>query len=193
MKLPRMAPNSLFAVLLRSPWWISALLALAVFAATQALLPADLRVVGGMGAFPFVVIAVMAAWKQRDRVDAAELERLVGLASRLPREAFITRLGTALSAQGYMVQRGRDGADLLAERQGRLTVVSASRWKAARHGEEALLAVKAAMQKTGADNGLYLALGEVSPQAERVAQANAIDIARGERLGTLLRAARLEG
>jgi len=42
MKL-RMAQNSLFAVLLRSPWWISFLVALVLVAATQALLPAQYK------------------------------------------------------------------------------------------------------------------------------------------------------
>lgn len=193
MKLPRMAPNSLFAVLLRSPWWISVLLALAVFAATQALLPAEYRVVGGFGCMPFVIIAGIAAWKQRSAIGPAELERLVALASRLPRDAFVAKVGAALTAQGYAVEPGRDGADLLAVRGGRRTVVAATRWKAARHGEEALLAVKRAMERNDAGTGLYLALGDVSPQARRVAQANAIDIAQGERLGALLRSARLDG
>lgn len=192
MKFPRMAHNSLFAVLLRSPWWISLLLALAVFAATQALLPKEYRVVGGMGCMPFVVIAMVAAWKQRNAVGPAELERLVAVASKLPRDAFVARLGDALGAQGYTVQRGRDGADLLIERGGRLTVVAAARWKAARHGEEALQAVKTAMDRTEAAFGLYLALGEVSPHAQRIAKDNAIDIVQGERLGTLLKAARLD-
>jgi restriction system protein len=192
MKFPRMAHNSLFAVLLRSPWWVSLLLALAVFAATQALLPAEYRVVGGMGCMPFVVIGVIAAWKQRGAVGPEELERLVAIAAKLPRETFVARLGDALASQGYAVQRGRDGADLLIERGGRLTVVGAARWKAARHGEDALQAVKAAMDRTEAAYGLYLALGEVSPQAQRIAKDNAIDIVQGARLGTLLKAAKLE-
>lgn len=192
MKLPRMAPNSLFAVLLRSPWWISLLIALAVFAATQALLPREYRVVGGMGCLPFVVIGCVAAWKQRGAVGPAELDRLVAVASKLPRDVFVARIGDALAAQGYTVQRGRAGADLLVERGGRLTVVAAARWKAARHGEDALQAVKAAMDRNEAAYGLYLALGEVSPQAQRLAREHAIDVAQGERLGTLLKAARLD-
>ena len=37
----RMAPNSVFAVLLRSPWWVSLAIAAALALAAAALLPAD--------------------------------------------------------------------------------------------------------------------------------------------------------
>ena len=53
----RMAENSLFAVLLRSRWWISLLIAIGFVGVVQALLPPEYRLVGSMGAFPFFVIA----------------------------------------------------------------------------------------------------------------------------------------
>ena len=37
----KMAPNSLFAILLRSPWWISVGIALVFALASKALLPAE--------------------------------------------------------------------------------------------------------------------------------------------------------
>jgi restriction system protein len=46
----RMAKNSLFAVLLRSPWWISAAIAVVLAVLALALLPADYRVVGAVSA-----------------------------------------------------------------------------------------------------------------------------------------------
>ena len=60
MKL-KMAKNSLFAVLLRSPWWYSLLVVVVLAFAARALLPEPYVVVGIMGTFPFVVIAAMSA------------------------------------------------------------------------------------------------------------------------------------
>ena len=50
----KIAPNSLFAVLLRSPWWISMLLVLAFGLASAALLPKAYVPFGVMGALPFL-------------------------------------------------------------------------------------------------------------------------------------------
>lgn len=63
MKL-RMAENSLFAILLRSRWWISLLIALGIGLVAAALLPAQWRVVGAVSGMPFIVIAVLAARHQ---------------------------------------------------------------------------------------------------------------------------------
>ena len=60
MKL-KMAPNSLFAVLLRSPWWASLGLAVALSLLLRALLPADYAVAGMLGTLPFALIAAIAA------------------------------------------------------------------------------------------------------------------------------------
>ena len=59
-----MAENSLFAILLRSPWWVSLGVALALALLMRLLLPKDYAVAGMLGALPFVVIAAIAAWKQ---------------------------------------------------------------------------------------------------------------------------------
>ena len=57
----QMAQNSLFAILLRSPWWVSIVIGLALAVASFALLPSHLRVVGALSGAPFVVIGFIAA------------------------------------------------------------------------------------------------------------------------------------
>ena len=59
----QMAKNSLFAILLRSPWWASAGLGIAVGLLGAALLPEAYRVAGALSGFPFIVISAMAAWR----------------------------------------------------------------------------------------------------------------------------------
>ena len=63
MKL-KMAEKSLFAILLRSPWWISFALAGVVSMAARLLLPAAYADVGMMGGLPFAVIGCIAFWRQ---------------------------------------------------------------------------------------------------------------------------------
>jgi len=60
----QMAKNSLFAVLLRSPWWISAGIALLLALLSFALLPEAYRIVGALSGLPFVVVAALAARRQ---------------------------------------------------------------------------------------------------------------------------------
>ena len=59
-----MPPNSLFAVLLRSPWWISFALVGLIALVAFALLPAQYAVVGALGGLPIFVVGCMAAWRQ---------------------------------------------------------------------------------------------------------------------------------
>ena len=73
MKL-KMAQNSLFAILLRSPWWASLGVAVGLALLMRLLLPAQYAVAGMLGSFPFVIIAGMAAWRQLRAPSAAQLE-----------------------------------------------------------------------------------------------------------------------
>jgi restriction system protein len=59
MKL-RMNDNSLFAILLRSPWWASALLAVGVFGVARLLVP---PFYAAFVPLPFVVIAGVVLWR----------------------------------------------------------------------------------------------------------------------------------
>ena len=56
-----MSKNSLFAILLRAPWWISMAVVALLALAASALLPEPYVALGVMGGFPFLVIGSMAA------------------------------------------------------------------------------------------------------------------------------------
>ena len=59
-----MSENSLFAVLLRSPWWISFVVVGLITLTAGALLPKEYFVVGALAGFPIFVVGCIAAWKQ---------------------------------------------------------------------------------------------------------------------------------
>lgn len=184
----RMAENSLFAVLLRSPWWISMAVAAALAAAAQALLPAEYRLVGSMGAAPFLVIGCIALWRQLRAPSAGEAQAILASASKMSWAEFEQALRAGFARQGWQVRAAGGGADLLLEATGKpATLVSARRWKAARHGEDALQGLDQAMQQQEVSRGAYVALGELSPQAVRLAKARQIELLQADALVRLLR------
>lgn len=183
----RMAPNSLFAVLLRSPWWISMGIALLFVAASQALLPQEYRVLGAMGGIPFAGIASVALWRQLRTPSASQVEAIAQAAARMNWPDFRAALERAFARAGFTVTRLDQGADLLLTRDGRTTLVAAQRWKAARHGEEALQALHTAAQARGASGCIYVALGSFSANAERFAKAHQIELMQGDALARLIR------
>lgn len=185
MKLPafKLPPNSLFAILLRSRWWISLLLALAISLVAFAALPLAYAPVAAMGALPFWAIGIVALvrqWKQPSgRQREAALARLTAMSAR----EFQDLLARAFTADGYDVRPGgRAGADLRLERQGAATLVVSRRFKARSLGAEPLRELTQAMQAEGAADGIVAALGSVTEQAEHWAAGHGIHILGGDAL-----------
>ncbi|HSM23122.1 MAG TPA: restriction endonuclease, partial [Rubrivivax sp.] len=135
----KMAENSLFSVLLRSPWWISAAIAAVLALVAAALLPAEFRVVGAVSALPFAVISAMAARRQWRLPNAAQVSQTLQSVGRMAWPEFAQTRDEAFRRQGYTVERGSGAAvDFELQRQGRRTLVCAKRWKSARVGLEPL-------------------------------------------------------
>jgi restriction system protein len=184
----KMAPNSLFAVLLRSPWWISFGIAAGFAAVSHALLPDQFKTVGTLGGLPFAAIGVIALSRQWKAPSAKRAQAILDAVGRMGWQEFSCALETAFARDGYVVERMQAGpGDLLLRREGRSTLVSAKRWKAARHGEDNLQALHAAAKARDASGSLYVALGELSPNAQRLAKANGIQLMQGPALVQLLR------
>ena len=79
-----MAENSVFAILLRSSWWISVVVGAIIVLLCLALLPKDIRFVGAAGSLPFFVIGAMAAKRQWKAPSSAATEALLAHAASLP-------------------------------------------------------------------------------------------------------------
>ena len=172
----KMSEKSLFAVLLRSPWWISFVLVAVIALAAGALLPKEYAGVGMLGGFPFFVIGCMAMWRQRNLPSAAELEKGMGMLSSMGWRDFSALLETAFTRQGYTVKHLNGAADMQLEKKGVLTVVSAKRWKAAALGVESLRELVAARDALEARNCVCITLGQVSAKANEYAEQNRITL-----------------
>ena len=176
MKL-KMAQNSLFAVLLRSPWWISMAVAAAIAVLAMALLPKDYRVVGALSAAPFVVISVMAAWRQRKVPSSAQVQRTTEAVSAMAWPQFAPLLEQAFQRDGWTVQRSAAGAfDFELERKGRTMLVAARRWKSARTGLEVLRALQQARERQEAPDALLICLGGLTDSARPYAAEHRIAV-----------------
>ena len=177
----KMAPNSLFAVLLRSPWWVSLSIAGVISLLSGAFMPDGYKLVGALSTLPFVVIGVMAARKQWSQPSPAEVTATVESLQAMAWPAFESALREALGRDGYAAPEGkaaprRGPADLVLERQGALTVISARRWKAARLGVEVLRELQDTRRALEADRALCVALGEATEAARDYARQEGIQI-----------------
>jgi restriction system protein len=182
-----MAPNSLFAVLLRSPWWISLAIAGGVALVARLLLPEKYVVAGMLGGFPFIVIAAMAAWKQARAPSAAQLDTVLQRLNTMGSREVAAAIEAAFRSQGHEVQKlDTPGADLVLRKAGRSTLVSWRRWKAASTGIEPLRELHAAQERQEAGTSLYIAGGEISDKARSFAKERGIRLMDVAELAQLL-------
>ncbi|WP_396430984.1 restriction endonuclease [Limnohabitans sp.] len=172
-----MSEKSLFATLLRAPWWVSFVVMLAVALVAGALLPDAYKIAGMLGAFPFLVIGIMAAWRQRNAISPERIQQLADQARSMGWRDFSILVEEALRQQGFEVSRLSSGpADFQIEKNGRITLVSAKRWKAATVGAEHLRELLAARESQQAFSCTCMSLGTFSPSAIDLASQNPIQL-----------------
>jgi restriction system protein len=187
MKL-RMAENSLFAILLRKPWWVSALTAVVLLAFTRFALPPHWFVYAAPIALPFIVIAAIVGWRQAKAPGAARVAATDEAVRAMAWDEFAALLEQAWRRDGGTVTRLREpGADFELSLAGRRAVVAARRWKSARTGIEPLRELHAARERREVNDAVYVAIGELSEQAERFALAHRIRIVRPIDLAVILK------
>lgn len=186
MKL-KLAQNSIFAILLRSPWWASAAIALILLACAAAVTHPTLTALLIFASLPFFVIAPMSAWKRRHIPSPARTERTTAAVRAMSWETFSKVLHEGFREDGCEVTRLQgQAADYALLRNHRLAVVSAKRWKAARVGVQALRELQAAREAHNAQEAIYVTLGEISEAAQAYANANQIQFLSGSALTRLL-------
>ncbi|KNE27603.1 restriction endonuclease [Achromobacter spanius] len=187
MKL-KMAKNSIFAVLLRSPWWMSAGVAVLLSAGGFAALPLDYAAMGVFAAVPFAVIAIMAAYKQLRAPSETRVQAVAEAAAAMTWVEFANTVEAGFKRDGCEVQRLQTpGADFALSKDGHVAIVSAKRWKAARVGVEPLRELQSAREKRGAREAIYIALGDVSDNAWQYAKAQGVSLMTAPELAKLLR------
>jgi restriction system protein len=177
--------NSLFAVLLRSAWWVSALVAIGVIVAVRFIVPLIYAI---FAALPFIVISVYVAWLQLRAPSAKSVETTLTRLRSLSWEQFAAEMEAALKREGYTVARiAHASADFELDYRGRRILLACKRWKATRTGVEPLRELAAACAAREAHEGIYAFAGEVTDQAGAFAAQNKIRLLHGVELVKLLR------
>jgi restriction system protein len=183
----KMSEKSLFATLLRSPWWVSFLVMLGVAVVAGALLPEAYKMAGILGGFPFLVIGVIAAWRQRNALSAERIIELTEQARSMVWADFADLTEVAFRQQGFGVSRPKTGlVDFEIEKNGLMTLVSAKRWKAATVGAESVRALLSARESQDADGCSFISLGQFSQAALDLAGENSVQLMGPTQIAQLL-------
>jgi len=178
-----MAKRSLFSILSEQPWWVSLLVAMALFAATHLILPPAAPFV----ALPFVAIALYFAWQQLRGIAPATVDERLAAVRAMPWEEFATLISDAYRRRGYEVEAARNGAfDFKLHQKTRITLVQCRRWKVNRVGIGPVQELCDALDKNDAFNGVCIGAGEFSDGARQLAAGKAITLLNGPALAQLV-------
>jgi restriction system protein len=189
-----MAKNSLFAVLLRSPWWISAAIASALALLGLAVLSNPFRPFAILSSVPFALIAAVAARRQWHLPSTARVAATRDALARMQWPAFADLLEQSFRRDGYTVVRSKTpGVDFELNRNGRGMLVCARRWKSARTGLEALRTLQTARDAAEQPDALYVGLGPLTDTARPFAAEHGIAVWNADDLARALRGLPLGG
>ena len=184
----KMSERSLFALLLRSPWWVSFLAALAVALVARLVLPDHLVPYGAVGGAPFLVVGCIAAWRQWKAPSQAQVDDTLATVNAMSWRDFSALLAEAFQRDGYLVKPlPGPAADLAVAKVGTHALVSGRRWKAAHQGIEPLRELAAAVQAHDeARQAVFVTAGALSDNALDYARSNSVQVLSGAALVQLL-------
>ncbi|MEH6443652.1 MAG: restriction endonuclease [Oceanospirillaceae bacterium] len=182
----KMAKGSLFALLLRSSWWYSALIGLFILAVSLLLTQAEYVILSITGALPFLGIGGYAFYKQFQQPSAKRILQITEQAKNMPVGVIAQKIAANYIKSSYESSAFKgSGADLELIRGSRKLLLCCKRFKAANTGMEPLKLLVAAGEKAEAMGYLYVTLGEVSVAARDYAQKNNIELIQTSRFAAL--------
>jgi restriction system protein len=185
----KMHQNSMFAVLLRSPWWISFAVAGVTIALSRlVVVKFDFHEMYSVFVgLPFLVIGAVAAWRQLRAPSTERIAATLESLRALSWDEFSAALEAAFRRDGYDVKRPAvAGADLELTKAGRVSLVAGKRWKVARTGVEPLRELDAVRQSRDAHECIYVAAGEITETARAFAAEKKIRLLQDAELALLL-------
>src|SRR5690349_8601327 len=184
-----MNENSLFAILLRSRWWISFLIAASMIGSLWLVLPEAYRFAAFVSGLPFVVVGCMAGWRQFRAPSKKSIEKTATALRAMSWIEFGPALADAYRRDGYEVQPLPAGAaEFEIARDFRRTVVAAKRFKVARTGVEPLRDLVKQKGVREAHACAYVTIGEVTDNAREYADKHGVTFVDARELARLMRA-----
>ena len=181
--LPKMREGSLFAVLLRSPWWYSLLIAFVLVSISLLLVGSRYVIFGIALGIPFVVIACLSAYQQLQRPGPKRILEVVESARKMSSKQVAAKIASHYEKQNFDIAPYKgNAADLEIERGRYKFLLCSKRFKAANTGIEPLKQLVESGEKIEATGYLYVALGAVTDNARTYAAQHDIELVQGEAL-----------
>lgn len=178
--------RTLFSILLKQPWWISALVGMAGFGIAQLIFPP----VAPWVALPFFIIALYVAYRQLRTVSPGQVDARLQALRELSWESFSKRIADAYRRQGYTVEPAQNvqhaAYDFKLTQNGRVTLLQCRRWKVNQLGIGPLEDLARAVSGSDAYRGICIAAGNVSPNAREFVAGKPITLVTGIELATLM-------
>ena len=172
----RMAEGSLFATLLRSPWWYSFLIALIVVALGLLIAGGRYLIFGITAALPFFGISIYALYRQLQMPSKQRIIEVQDTARKATGKKIADKIAASYVAQRYEATPFKgEAADLVLTRGSRTLLLCSKRFKAANTGIEPLKKLVAAGEKVEAYGYLYVTLGKISDAARDYAKQHDIE------------------
>ena len=179
----KMTEGSLFAVLLRSPWWYSALLGMLLVVASLAVPNAQVAIVIVSLSLPFFGIAAFAAFKQSKLPSRKRMLEVDEQARGMTPADIAAKIADPyVEARFDAEEHPTNAAELELIRGNQTLLLSTKRFKAATTGVGPLKQLVAAGKNADATGYLYVTLGDVSDNARKFANENNIELIQAGRL-----------
>ena len=195
----KMHERSLFATLLRAPWWVSLLLAGVIALGSHLALSGMFRLFGIMMAVPIFVVSVIAFVKQMKLPGSARVAAVLGAVQAMAWKEFSAVIEAAFVRDGFAVKRlGTGAADFEIAQGISIALVSCKRWKAGNQGVAPLEELAALCKAREIKEAIYISATPLTEQAQAFAAAQSMRVINGMSLAQLLRdlpakAAKLSG
>ncbi len=176
-------PRTLFSILLEQPWWISALVGVALFGLAQLAFPPVALFV----ALPFLLLAAYVAYRQLRSVSPGQVDERLQALRELTWDQFSALITAAYQRQGYTVEAVQKPAyDFMLTLGTRVTLLQCRRWKVNQLGVGPLEALARAVASADAHNGICIAAGNVSPNAHAFVAGKPLALITGIALAGLV-------
>ena len=183
MKLPTPAPNSLFAILVRSPFWVSLLLAIGTYFVAQHFVPPVFAVATTL---PWLGTAAFAGWRQFKTPSPSRVAKTLEQLGAMSWSQFSAVMSEIFRGEGYSVSAKEDGVvSLVLEKTGYTTLAACRRWKVNETGIVPVRELAEAAAARGARDCVYVTTGIFTDTAQAFARQKKVRLLQGVELAKL--------
>jgi restriction system protein len=175
--------DTLFAILSRQPWWITLLVAFAIFWIAHLIFPP----IAPFIALPFGVLAFYIGFRQWRSGSPGDVGARLEALRAMPWDSFSAAVTKAYEKQGYTISPSQDrGYDFRLAKNGRVTLLQCRRWKVNQVGAGPIRELATAVERHDARRGICLAAGEFSVPARKLAADEPVTLISGAELVQLI-------